>query len=293
MSPSTTIGSVQHTPAKQEPALQDVPGGPGPTPPSARRLARSLARRTATLWENLTLWLIRGTPLFASEQDREAPWGLLNRSDILNVAFKFVYGTRMIGDYFEFGCFTGRTFRMAYRSSRRPYRRPNSRFEKPVHLWAFDSFEGFPEPLPMDHFPGWEKGTSRMSLEEFHAILARTKIPRQDYTAIKGFYQETLTAERQQRMSGVKAAVVFVDCDFYESTKQVLEFLIPFFQQGTVICFDDYYVYKGSQQKGQCLAITEFLASHPQCQFLDYYRFGWHGRSFIVHVSDTGGADET
>ncbi len=255
---------------------------------SARWLLRAMAERLA-----------RGRPViarpgmrvarfdghaFASEQDLECPPGIPNRDDMLSIAFKFVYSNRIAGDYFEFGSYTGRTFRMAYTHSRRPYVRETAEFEQPIHLWAFDSFEGLPEPSEVDRFPRWERGAMQTTLHEFHAALDAWGVARDAYTVIPGFYEDTLTPELKTRMQGVRAAVAYIDCDFYSSTATVLRFLPPFLRAGSILCFDDYYAYRGSVSHGAQRAIAEFLSEHTHLQLHPWYRFGWGGRSFIVRL---------
>ena len=97
--------------------------------PKVKALLRSAKRKVAPsdplkLVARRTLTL--DTPEFASEHDTECPVGALNRSGMFSVAFKYMYGNRMEGDYLEFGCFSARTFRMAYTHSRRAFSRPSS-----------------------------------------------------------------------------------------------------------------------------------------------------------------------
>ena len=247
-------------------------------------ICKVLEEKAKNFLETGICWVHGHTPRFASEQDLECPQGALNRSGMLNMAFKYMYGNRMVGDYLEFGAHTGRSFRIAYMHSRRAYSRRSAQFEKKIHLWAFDSFEGFPAPSEIDQFRDWNKGCLYTSADEFHRILAGAGISHEDYTVVKGFYADTLTEKLQQHMEGVKAGVILVDCDFYESTKIVLDFIVPFLQQGTVLCFDDYYCYGGSDRKGEQLAIRQFLESHKNLRLTDYYNFGWHGKSFIVQM---------
>ncbi len=247
-------------------------------------IRKMLVRMAVNLMEPRTAEIRNDAPNYASEQDIECPQGALNRGGMLNMSFKYMYGNRLVGDYLEFGCYTARSFRMAHHWSRQAYTRDSAQFEKKVHLWAFDSFEGLPPPSEADRFKDWDRGSCYTSVDEFCRVLAEAGIPSDDYTVIKGFYADTLTQELQERMAGVKAGVVFIDCDFYESTKTVLNFLIPLLQQGTVVCFDDYYCYAGSDRKGEQLAIREFLGLHKELRLIDYYHFGWHGKSFIVQM---------
>lgn len=244
---------------------------------AAKRRVAEAARR----WRHL---VEPRAPEYASEQDLECPPGTLNRDDMLSLAFKFAYGNRISGDYFEFGCFGARTFRMAWRHSRKPYERGAGEFWKPVHLWAFDSFEGLPEARGPDDVPFWNRGDFAITQDDFHRVVQGAGIPPSGYTVVPGFYEQSLTRELQEKMSGVVAAVVFIDCDFYESTRSVLAFLPPFLQQGTLLCFDDFHLFAAADDRGQRRAVAEFVAAAGAVRLEPYRDFGWHGRSFIVHV---------
>lgn len=217
-------------------------------------------------------------PPYAATEDVLAPPGILNRSGMIALAMSFLHGNRLSGDYFEFGCWSGRTFRLAFRHHHR-------HFAGRMHFWLFDSFQGLPVLAPIDEHPAWKAGDLATPLEEFHAIADAAGVPRESYTVIPGFYDDTLTAERAAALvsRGVKAGIVYVDCDLYESTRLVLEFVYPLFQPGTVLCLDDFYCFNGAPDRGEQLATSEFLANHADVTLVDYVNFGWHGKSFIVH----------
>jgi hypothetical protein len=68
----------------------------------------------------------------------------------------------------------------------------------------------------------------------------------------------------------------------------VLEWIVPFLQSGTIVCFDDWFTFEGRPDRGEQLAAREFLEAHPDVAFVDYFQFGWHGKSFIAHVQERG-----
>jgi len=221
-------------------------------------------------------------PPYASTEDSEAPNGLLNRSGMIALAFKFMYGNIMTGDYFEFGCATARTVRMAWEHHKH-------HFEGRMHFWLCDSFKGLPELKAIDKHPKWKAGDFCTPLDVFNGIVEEAGIPRTAYTIIPGYYEETLTGELAQELSSreVKAGIVYIDCDLYESTEKVLEFVRPLLQSGTVICFDDFYCFNGDPERGEQRAMREFLLRHQDVGLVEYVNFGWHGKSVIVHLRGT------
>ncbi len=246
-----------------------------------RALLRRIAVRYALRWPSYD------APAYAAGEDVRAPAGLLNRSGMIRLAFEFMNGNVMTGDYFEFGCWGGRTFRLAYEHHK-------VHFNGRMHFWLFDSFKGLPELNPVDEHPKWKAGDYCTALDDFIRIVADAGIPASSYTVIEGYYEQTLTAELSANItSKTKAGLVYIDCDLYESTRKALEFMYPMLQPGTIICFDDFYCFNGSPVRGEQLAIKEFLKEHGDVEFVEYVNFGWHGKSFIAHLAPSQSARNT
>jgi O-methyltransferase len=201
----------------------------------------------------------------------------ISERGMLSHAFEFSRINGVKGDYFEFGLWRGKTFSYA-RLMKQRYRLTAMR------LWGFDSFQGLPE-FEQQKDEIWKPGQFACSESEFRGILQRKGFSDSEYELIPGFYHSSLTPELTKRMAGVKVAVVYIDCDLYESTRDVLAFLPPFLQDGTIICFDDYYNYKGSPTQGEQRAIAEFLTAKPEISFMPYLDYAPLGKSFIVRLS--------
>ena len=216
-------------------------------------------------------------PRYADAHDRDAPAGLLNRSGMLATAFRFAAANRVAGDYYEFGTFRGGTARLAWRHG-------SSLLERPFRLRLFDSFAGLPEPAGLDDGP-WKKGDYAATVEEVKAALAEDDVPDDAVVLTPGFYDESLTADLAESLTREHnlAAIAWVDCDLYESTVPVLRFLTPLLQPGTIVCFDDWYAFRGAPDRGEQRAVSEWLATAPGYELVPYLHFGWHGMSFIAH----------
>jgi O-methyltransferase len=165
------------------------------------------------------------------------------------------------GYYFEFGCHEANTIRIAFDAFHH------------LHDWtyvAFDSFEGLPEVGEIDRQEIWEKGKLKTSEEDFTKMVVRHGLPREKLITVKGFYDASLTDELTSRLLPTKAAVIYVDCDLYESTIPVLEFIKPFLQRGTIIVFDDWNCFHGDPDRGERRAFREFLEREPQMKFEEF-----------------------
>jgi len=187
---------------------------------------------------------------------------------------KFIAVNRIEGDYLEFGIGEGTTFSLAYKHSRLQALK--------MHLYGFDSFMGLPKPESVDVHPQCREGDYREAIEDFKKLLRSLHIRESEYTLVPGFYDESLTDATLRKLNLKKAAIVFIDCDLYKSTVPVLRFVSPLLQTGTIIAFDDWFTFNGDPERGEQLALKEFLEQNPKIRLTPYLGFGWHGRSFIV-----------
>lgn len=198
---------------------------------------------------------------------------------MLAQAFEFTKINGVRGDYFEFGVFRGKTFGYARTMARR-YRVSDIVFR------GFDSFEGLPQVDADVKYEGWSEGQYACSKPEFEAILRRKGFDRREYALVEGFYDRSLTDALAATLSaeGVLARLVYVDCDLYESTRDVLLFVRHFLQDGTIVCFDDYWHYRGRSDQGEQRAITEFLAANPAIRLRPWVTYSPMGQSFICEL---------
>lgn len=199
---------------------------------------------------------------------------------MLNDAMAFAQFNKTKGDYLEFGTFEGNAFLMAYHLAQ-SYRMEHMRF------YAFDSFEGLPEVTGIDVLadpePHYTKGEFRCSQERFTKIIRRHKVDMQKTHVVPGFFDRTLNAETKASLPLRSVAVALVDCDLYESTRVVLDFLTDYLVNGSLLLFDDWFNYKGDPRLGEHRAFREWLESHPEMQASQYRPYGWHGNSVIIH----------
>jgi O-methyltransferase len=188
-------------------------------------------------------------------------------------AFAYARYEQVDGDYAEFGVFQGRTFVEAYRVARR-----FPAFDR--RFFAFDSFQGLPEIEGVDAGERWRQGQYAQGLAEFEGRLRRARIPASDVTITPGFFAESL--RRPEPIGLDRVAVAWVDCDLYESTVPVLDYLTDRLVHGAVLTFDDWYCFRGARDKGESRACTEWLERNPQLSLVQWRAFHWAGQSFLV-----------
>jgi len=185
------------------------------------------------------------------------------------------------GDYLEFGLHRGLSFLHAVRYARR-YELESMRF------YGFDSFEGLPDAIneaegKYDHF---HEGQYACSESEFRSILEEAKVDTSRITLVPGFYDQVLTSELKQKLSIERAAVVWIDCDLYESTVPVLEFITDCVTTGTFLAFDDWFSFGADPNAGEMRAVEEWLNRHPEINLVEYHKFHTAGISFLVQRRD-------
>ena len=193
-------------------------------------------------------------------------------------AFKVLDYNGIDGDYAEFGSHSGMTFRLAFDQMRQ--------WNTRRHLWAFDSFQGLPEASsPLDSHPHWKQGAMATPVEAFHQICRAHRIPRDMYTVVPGFYEDTLTPMPDDAPP-TNIALAYIDCDLYSSTKTVLTFLAPRLKHGMILAFDDYFCWSAEQISGERKALLEMLAREKKWNLVRYRDYGFEATSFVVERAD-------
>jgi len=238
---------------------------------------RGWKRHAADLFDRIVLRLP-----FATE--------LLNQGVSKNLAilagFHLLSRIELEGDYLEFGVFRGETLRNAVRAARQGFRATKEgRFLG--RFVAFDSFQGLPAVTSMNDrtniYAAGEFAASRASFERTVASLRRHAA----IEVVPGWFADTLNAGTARRLRLEKAAFVNVDCDLYESTVTVLEFITPLLQTGTVLYFDDWFSQRGSMNHGEARAAAEWLARNPRIRLVDYRNAGVTGKMFLVNIAES------
>ena len=148
-------------------------------------------------------------------------------------AIDYIIENDLAGSYFEFGVHRARTFTMAmsldafYASHKGPTggqlapRSVGGYFDEYV---AFDSFEGFPTGTQVAEHPTYKVGHVHTGEDEFLELLRRYGQSTHRVRVVRGFYSESLTPDlaSEFRARGSKASFVTVDCNLYESYRDVL-----------------------------------------------------------------------
>lgn len=221
----------------------------------------------------------------------------LHKWNCLRTAISFCVANNIEGDYLEFGVFRGESFIYSYKTlieEFERYKRNNpSNLGHPfmmqkIRFFAFDSFTGLPETndsgIPI-HWSGKNAMSSPRNL--FENNLRDAKIEMNDVIVSEGYYDKSLTAEFVTQNGLKKAAIINIDCDLYESTKEVLNYITPLIVDGTTLVFDDYFYYKGHPARGERGAFSEWLEHNPAFSATELCKY-YPASAFIIHLSNEG-----
>lgn len=199
---------------------------------------------------------------------------------VLKNAMNFSGGCQVEGDYLEFGVSCGNTFIAAFHNAQR--------FGlKAMRFFAFDSFEGLPEIRGNDadgpcHY---HQGQYACNAAEFQRRISQAGVDLSRVQLVSGWYDDTLNEATRKKLPIRKAAVIWIDCDLYESTVPALNFITDYVQNGTIICFDDWFCFKGDPNRGEQRAFREWLTRNPAIKAIEYQKFEAAGHSFILNVN--------
>ena len=152
----------------------------------------------------------------------------------------------IIGDTAECGVATGITsFLICFAMQHQPN----------VH-YAFDSFEGLPEPEAVDKT---ESNVRSLTKGDFAVSLERVRQNLHMFSNVQ-FYKGWIP-DRFVEVMDRKFSFVHIDVDFYQSTLDSLSFFYPRLVSGGIMVCDD-YGYLGTP--GATQALEEFLLDKPE-----------------------------
>ena len=146
-----------------------------------------------------------------------------------------------------------------------------------MRFHAFDSFEGLPETNnpenPIQYYPGAYQSTEEL----FKQRLRAGGVEMDRVTITPGWFNESLTALTAERLELTKIAIAYIDCDVYESTVDVLNFVTPHLATGSVLICDDWFRNRGIATAGVQGAVTEWLSNNSQLSLQHFHNADTHG----------------
>lgn len=201
-----------------------------------------------------------------------------NRWDAIDSMADYLVGAEVPGHYLEFGVFQGTTFSHALLLMSPVFAQ--------MKFYAFDSFAGLPSIQGVDnskdYSSGFHEGQFQCTEEEFAENLKKAGADMDRVVLVKGWFDQTLAESDAGALGIKKVAAAWIDCDLYESTVPVLDFLTTRLSVGSVLLFDDWRCFRNLPDYGQQRACREWLKANPQITLRELFSFSWHGQAFTV-----------
>ncbi len=218
---------------------------------------------------NISLWLnrLQNWPKWKLYQQVK-PWSMVGESRIYKLydIVSDLEKRKVPGAFVECGVWKGGCAAVMAAASQK--------YQPARQMWLFDSFEGLPKPKPEDGekaMKEYETNPSPATIEEVRALFDSLQLSWEPMHAVKGWFQDTLPQNASQIGP---IALLRLDGDWYESTKQCLESLYDQVIPGGCVIIDDYGSWPGCKQ-----AVDEFLASRSLKPALE--RIGTSGSVFF------------
>jgi len=122
----------------------------------------------------------------------------------------------------------------------------------PRKYYLFDSFEGLPEPTEINGAKAleWHR-TNVLDGCKTDKSYAHEAMKGTDYEVVKGWFKDTLPQFKE------KIAILSLDCDWYSSITECLNYLYEHVVLGGLIILDDYPVWLGCRR-----AVRDFLSAN-------------------------------
>lgn len=169
----------------------------------------------------------------------------------LDIAVDSVIGKQLNGDYFEFGVYKGDSLSRVY-----------NRFASKDGLndrkfIAFDSFEGLPSSEELCKPVQYSESAYSAGEELFLKNIRKKGVDINKVITVKGYYNESLERFSEKNCGVDKIALAYIDCDLYMSAVEVLNFITPYLQLGTILVVDDWFAHTGTPKSGIQKAFKE------------------------------------
>jgi hypothetical protein len=203
-------------------------------------------------------------------------------------AVEFIAKSDLSGDVYEFGCYRGTSLTHLYRAAAEFEPMVGKRFLD--RFFAFDSFQGMPAAGELDRLDGYglalgtlEEGRYAVTSAEFTAILDQNGVDRSRLRVVEGFYQDSLSKpETLAAVDQSRCALLHIDCDFEVSATAALEFMTTRLQDGAIVLFDDWFLFRGRSDRGVQAAFSKWLP-HSGYEATPYFNYSWVSAAFILH----------
>jgi O-methyltransferase len=189
------------------------------------------------------------------------------------------------GDYIEFGVFDGTSLIAAYESNKASSKKDGLTMNNDGpkrKFFGFDSFEeGFKIFDKSDVHPSWINGNLTSSYEKTNKRISKN-LKNDEFKLVKGFVEKTCKNIDPSKYGINKISLALFDMDLGTPTLIGLEFIKNSLVLGSIVTFDEYYAYKGSEKEGEFYAFKQFREDNKHLVFRKFKNWGIGSMSFIL-----------
>jgi O-methyltransferase len=214
-----------------------------------------------------------------------------DRQSALHMAWGHIFNNHMRGDYWEFGVYRGDSLLISYEELQK-FKRWNKEQLKSKESWRRILAISYDDYLPT--FVGFDTFESMPNNSENNAQYAANtfqtnfylvkeklrRVPQNQLKLIKGDFTK-IDLGHSDILQNEKIAILNIDSDLYVSAKSTLYLAKEKLQIGTVILFDEFHGFNADNQKGERLALREFL-SETNVEVERWFDYHYGGRAFLV-----------
>jgi hypothetical protein len=190
------------------------------------------------------------------------------------------------GDYLEFGVAMGHSMRSAEIAERTCHLSKLGIDHVPRKLIGFDTFASFKSNEEIDNHATWVGSNFNVELAKIRRrfkkdIDVRVFLNKCDATGLVDEFGKPTINHESTGMAG-PIALLLLDMDLYGPTLSALKWCRPRLQVGTIIMLDEYFAFAGRKDRGECLALANFLETYPEIELRQFNFYGSGGAVFIV-----------
>jgi len=196
-------------------------------------------------------------------------------------AFYITAHDNVLGDYVEFGVFTGSSFNFAMKINKKIERIFG---ESQTSFFGFDSFSGFGKLNNEDQHPIFKDSLFEVNKKKIIKNIEKNS-KGQNFKIVKGFFEDIMPNKNINEFGVNKLRIVLIDCDTKKAAKLALDFIKNSIQDGTIIMFDDYVFYKGRYDMGEYSAFEEFKKENKKFFFRRIFDYGYGSKAFIACIN--------
>jgi hypothetical protein len=182
------------------------------------------------------------------------------------------------GDVLEFGSYMGSSMTSLYYTLA-----PHCPW---MRFFAFDSFSGLKGALANESgkLDFIYEGGYFSNIATFTHYMRFAGIPHGEVRPVQcDFLTDFRKPEKFYAELGLETCLIaHIDCDLYTPALAALEFIEPLTVQGTILVFDDYFLFNGSDKAGEKRALKEWLECHPDIQ-VEPLQSHSSAKSFLVN----------